>query len=73
MDRHDSRVSELDETKTQEAEREYSRLHDEVGNAIDGLVEVGPTSIAGIVALLEYAAERAENGSTWNWGNEVKR
>ena len=37
---------------------------DEVGNAIDGLVEVGPTSIAGIVALLEYAAERAENGST---------
>jgi len=26
-----------------------------------------------MVALLEYAAARAENGSIWNWGNEVKR
>lgn len=53
------------------AKQELERLHDAIDNAEDGLIDVIPTSIAGIVAVLEYAANHVCVGNTFTSGTYV--
>jgi hypothetical protein len=41
------------------AKREIKRLHNAIDKAQDGTLDVVPTTIAGVAALLDYAAEHA--------------
>ena len=41
------------------------RLDNAVDDAADDLLDVVPTTIAGVSALLTYAADRARGGNTW--------
>jgi hypothetical protein len=45
------------------AKREIKRLHNVIDKAQDGLLDVVPTTIAGVAALLDYAAEHAPQGN----------
>ena len=55
----------LDEAGTPEANAEYLRLDNAVDDAADGLLDVVPTTIGGVSALLTYAADHARGGNTW--------
>jgi hypothetical protein len=57
--------SALDAAGTEEAKREERRLNDAVDAAADKLVEIVPTTIAGVTALLTHAAEAAQGGNMW--------
>jgi hypothetical protein len=43
-------------------------LHDRIDDAADGLPEVVPTTVAGVVALHTYAADFAHRGNIWPTG-----
>ena len=58
----------LDEAGTPEANAEYLRLDNAVDDAADGLLDVVPTTIGGVSALLTYAADHARGGNTWPKG-----
>jgi hypothetical protein len=64
------KCSNLDAAHTEEADRELQRLHDAVDNASDDLLDVVPTTIKGISALLGYAADHACGGNSWPCGYE---
>jgi opacity protein-like surface antigen len=51
------------------AKREIKRLHNVIDKAQDGLLDVVPTTIAGVAALLDYAAEHAPQGNGWGGGS----
>ena len=59
------KCSDLDAAHTEEADCELRRLDDAVDEAADDLLDVVPTTIAGVSALLTYAADRARGGNTW--------
>jgi hypothetical protein len=56
--------SALDEANTEETEREMDRLNTAINEAEDKFVDIVPTTIAGVVALLEYA-DHATCGNSW--------
>jgi hypothetical protein len=58
-------LSALDAARTEEAKNEERRLNDVVDAAEDKLVEIVPTTIAGVTALLTYAAEHGAAGDMW--------
>ena len=58
----------LDEAGTEQSEREVLRLDDAVDDAADSLLDVMPTTIAGVSALLTYAADHACGGNSWPEG-----
>jgi hypothetical protein len=58
----------LDEAGTPEANAEYLRLDNAVDDAAGGLLDVIPTTIAGVSALLTYAADHACGGNSWPEG-----
>jgi hypothetical protein len=60
--------SALDEADTEESERELERLNTAVNEAEDKLVDIVPTTLAGVVALLNYAADHAVGGNMWPAG-----
>jgi hypothetical protein len=57
--------SRLSDTSTPESEAEFDRLNDAVEEAAGTLVDTQPTTMAGAVALLRYAAEYEGKGDTF--------
>ena len=51
---------------------DVDHLHTRIDDAADGLVDVLPTSMAGVVALLSYAAEFAQGGNIWPTGYKTE-
>ena len=51
---------------------DVDHLHTRIDDAADGLVDVLPTSLAGVVALLSYAAEFAQGGNIWPTGYKTE-
>jgi DNA-directed RNA polymerase subunit F len=62
--------SALDAARTAESTHELEQLHSAVDAAADKLVDIVPTTMAGVTALLTYAAERAQGGNMWPVGYE---
>lgn len=61
-----SDLTEAAENGDKNAELKADQLHEAVNNATDRLLDVVPTTIAGVSALLDYAAEYARvNGNSW--------
>jgi hypothetical protein len=52
----------LDEDYTSDAEAKLSELHDAVSEAEGRLIDIEPTTMAGMNALSRYAAEFEEKG-----------
>jgi hypothetical protein len=61
------KCSDLDEADT-EADHEVLRLSNAVDDTAGSLLDVVPTTIAGVSALLTYAADHACGGNTWPEG-----
>lgn len=62
--------SRFDEEDTPEAEVQLSELHRGVDKAEDQLVEIEPTTMRGVIALLRYIAEvEATPGRDWLGGD----
>jgi hypothetical protein len=53
---------------SEEAQQKLDALHDAVSEAEDGLLDVIPTTFAGVVAILSYAADHVRRGSEWGGG-----
>ena len=62
------KCSDLDAAHTEEADCELRRLDDAIDEAADGLLDVVPTTIRGVSALLTYAADHACGGNSWPEG-----
>jgi hypothetical protein len=60
--------SRLDREDTEQSKREFNQLNEAIEEASDGLLDVLPTTIAGVSALLTYAADNACGGRFWPQG-----
>ena len=66
----DSPCSELDEMATEgneEAAQELDRLNQGLDHATEQLLDIAPTTIAGVAAVLAYAAEFVTSGDGGVW------
>jgi hypothetical protein len=50
------------------SQQKLDALHDLVGQAEDGLLDVVPTTMAGVLAILTYAADHVRRGAHWATG-----
>jgi hypothetical protein len=52
----------------EEAQQKLDALHDAIDEAENGLLDVIPTTVAGVSAILSYAADHVRRGSAWGDG-----
>jgi hypothetical protein len=65
---YDDNCSRLDEEDTPEAEAQLSELHNREESAALAILAVEPTTIAGVVAILTYAADQSFAHRDWPTG-----
>jgi hypothetical protein len=66
-----AKVGELTEREAdgdRKAARAVNRLHNAIDKSEEGLIDVVPMTIAGVSALLNYAAEVRRRGDQWHTG-----
>jgi hypothetical protein len=56
--------------ESEEAQQKLEVLHDAVSETEDGLLDVVPTTVTGVSAILSYAADHVRRGSQWGDGYE---
>ena len=61
----DEKIVETDDPRWIECEREIIRTMDAESDAACTLVSISPTTLAGVLALLQYAVARDTDGEAW--------
>jgi hypothetical protein len=65
IDAHEHKIVETDDPRWIESERSIDGLGDAESDAACALVNVRPSTMAGVLALLEYAIAADRDGETW--------
>jgi hypothetical protein len=65
VDCFEERIVETDDPRWIECEREIIRTMDAESDAACTLVSISPTTLAGVLALLQYAVARDTDGEAW--------